>query len=101
MIPFCIAGHFGTGKTVMGGQAVLIKRAKYLEAGLKVDVHAFVYSNIFKDLHSHLQNLFSGINANVGFIEPGKYALKKTVKKLLEGMCEKDSHKTGVDTFQK
>ena len=61
----------------MGGQAVLIKRAKYIEAGLEVDVHAFVYGNFLKDLHSHLQNLFHGINVNVGFFKPGNLCKRR------------------------
>ena len=69
----------------MGTEGVKIKRAKYLEAGEKVDVHAFVCGKFLSELQSYLLSMLEDINANVSLIQQGKPVLVKTVRKLIEG----------------
>ena len=69
----------------MGTEGVKIKRAKYLEAGEKVDVHAFVCGKFLSELQNYLISVFEDINGNVNRIEQGIPALLKTVRELLEG----------------
>ena len=67
----------------MGTEGVKIKRAKYLEAGMKVDVHAFVRGKFLSELQTYLMSMLRDINANVNLINQGKEALLTTVRKLL------------------
>ena len=46
------SGHYGTGKTVIGTEAVKIKRAKYLNAGMKVEVHVLTFFGRYTELSS-------------------------------------------------
>ena len=69
----------------MGTEGVKIKRAKYLEAGMKVDVHAFICGKFLSELQTYLISMLEDINGNVSLIQQGKPALVKTVRKILEG----------------
>ena len=69
----------------MGVEGVKIKRAKHLEAGEKVQVHAFICGKFLSELQTYLKTMLSDINANVTLIEQGKSPLLRTVRKLLEG----------------
>ena len=46
------SGHYGTGKTVIGTESVKIKRAKYLNAGMKVEVHVLTFFGRYTELSS-------------------------------------------------
>ena len=70
----------------MGTEGVKIKRAKYLEAGEKVDVHAFVRGKFLSELQTYLKSMLEDINANVILINQGReLAILTTIRKLLEG----------------
>ena len=47
-----ISGHYGTSKTVVGTEAVKIKRAKCLNAGMKVEVHVLTFFGRYTELSS-------------------------------------------------
>ena len=49
-------GHYGTGKTVIGTEAVKIKRAKYLNAGMKVEVHVLPFFGRYTELSNTFKN---------------------------------------------
>ena len=68
----------------MGVEAVKIKRAKYIEAGEKVCVHALTYGKFLSELHNHLQSMLSDISGNVSGIIEGKSALVAEVWKILD-----------------
>ena len=82
---FVIAGHFGTGKTVIGTESVKIKRARYIEAGQKVQVHVFIRGTFLSELQTYLKSMLSDLDAIVSLIHQGKSALLKAVNKLIEG----------------
>ena len=90
-----IAGHYGTGKTVIGVEALKIIRAKHLEAieaqifeaEPKVIVHLLVYSTVLSDLTKNLQNMIEDIGVKVSCILPGRSAIKSTVQEILKGTC--------------
>ena len=69
----------------MGVEAVKIKRDKYLEAGIEVDVHVFTFGKYLSELQTYLQSMLIDINANVSQIGQGKDDLSTTVIKLIEG----------------
>ena len=76
----------------MGTEGVKIKRAKYLEAGMKVDVHAFIRGKFLSELQTYLMSMLRDINANVNLINQGKEALLTSVRKLLAGEYIQYSH---------
>ena len=53
----------------MGTEAVRIKRAKYLEAGIEVHVHVLICGKILSELHTYLQSMMGDISTNVSLIE--------------------------------
>ena len=52
---FFFLGHYGTGKTLMGSEAVKIMWAFLLAAGKEVEIHGFVYDETLNVLKSDLE----------------------------------------------
>ena len=74
----------------MATEAVKIKRAKYLEAGIEVRVHVLICGKILSELNTYLQSMLGDISANVSLLEqPGgpeeREKLLSTVRNFLEG----------------
>ena len=74
----------------MATEAVKIKRAKYLEAGIEVRVHVLICGKILSELNTYLQSMLGDISANVRLLEqPGgsveQEKLLSTVRNFLEG----------------
>ena len=69
----------------MGTEAVKIKRAKYEEAKIEVEVHVLICDKFLAELQDYLKNILNDINANVRFIKQGKEALLTTVNGLCKG----------------
>ena len=75
----------------MGTEGVKIKRAKYIEAGLEVMVHVFIFGKYLSALHTHLQSMMSDVSVNVRLIEQVKPALLRSVREILQGKYIKRS----------
>ena len=74
----------------MATEAVKIKRAKYLEAGIEVRVHVLICGKILSELNTYLQSMLGDISANVSLLAqpPGpeeQEELLRAVRNFIEG----------------